>query len=999
MLLRSGFLLLILSTTVTAQTKRPLKHSDADAWRSINSPTLSRNGQFVAYALQPQEGDGEYVVRNLITSKEWRLPSGSTGTAVTGRAGAPRVTAGFAPRLAFTADSKLLILSVSPTKAELEKAKKDSKEAPKAGIAIVELAGGKITRLEGVRGWTLPEENSTYLAYTREPKPANPVTPPKEPREPMSQPVGPRSPRTTTPAKVYGTELTLRNLTDGSERTLPDVVEYSMTKDAKALVFTVSAKAEENNGVYLAVPGLASAAVPLLAGKGRYQRLTWDEKQDQLVFFADQDEKPSPTAPRYKLYYWERKSSAISFSLPPAPERSFTGLASLIAIQPPAALNAAKATELLSTETPGFKKGWLISDRSGLSFSRDGSRLVLSAAPAPPEPTTMPMSPTEQRIDLDLWHWKDDYIQPMQKIRAETERSRTYRAVLNIKEKKYLQLADETLPDVVLAADGALGLGVDERPYRQLVGREGTTNFADYFIVNTREGTRTPLVKKPAGGLMLSPEGRYALNFDGKDWQCFALATGKSVNLTGKLGVSFHNEEHDQPQKPGPNGLAGWTANDAAVLIYDRHDIWQINPDGSGAKNLTQGLGRKSDLRLRYLSLDARERFINLDKPLLLAAENLHTRDEGFYRLDIKNGPPRCLIMSARSFSTPVKAKNADVYLVTASTFNEEPNLIVSDPSFKELKKVSDANPQKKDLLWGQAELIHYRSSDGLPLQGILIKPENFEQGKKYPMVIYIYERLSQGLHRFSAPRPGTSINPTYYASNGYLVLMPDIAYTVGSPGPSAMKCVLPAISAVADMGILDEKAIGIQGHSWGGYQIAYMITQTNRFKAAIAGAPVSDMVSAYGGIRWGTGLSRQFQYEQSQSRIGGTLWQTPLRYLENSPIFMADRVHTPLMMLHNDQDDAVPWYQGIEYYMALRRLEKEVYLLNYNGEFHGLRKRVNQKDYTVRMQEFFDHHLKGAPKPAWMEKGIPYLDRVKNSPIVGGGTTPPATSSEEEQP
>src|SRR5262249_27549883 len=268
--------------------------------------------------------------------------------------------------------------------------------------------------------------------------------------------------------------------------------------------------------------------------------------------------------------------------------------------------------------------------------------------------------------------------------------------------------------------------------------------------------------------------------------------------------------------------------------------------------------------------------------------------------------------------------------------------------------------------------------ADGVALSGVLVKPGNFDPNKKYPLLVYIYERLSQNLHRFVNPQPDTSINVSYYASNGYMVLMPDIAYTIGYPGQSALKCVLPAIQAVVDKGCVDEKAIGIQGHSWGGYQIAYMITQTNRFKAASAGAPVANMTSAYDGIRWGTGLPRQFQYERTQSRIGGSLWQYPTRFIENSPVFMADRVQTPLLMLHNDQDDAVPWYQGIEYFLALRRLEKEVYLFNYNGELHGLRRRPNQKDYTVRMQQFFDHHLRGAPKPEGMAKGIPDLQREK---------------------
>jgi dipeptidyl aminopeptidase/acylaminoacyl peptidase len=300
----------------------------------------------------------------------------------------------------------------------------------------------------------------------------------------------------------------------------------------------------------------------------------------------------------------------------------------------------------------------------------------------------------------------------------------------------------------------------------------------------------------------------------------------------------------------------------------------------------------------------------------------------------------------------------------------------VTDASFKDFQKVSNANPQMANLLWGSDEMMHYINQDGVPLQGILYKPANFDPKKKYPMIVYLYERLSEGINNFVEPRPGHTINPSYYTSNGYLVLEPDIAYTIGYPGQSALKCVLPAVQEVVDRGFVDEKNIGIQGHSWGGYQIAYMVTQTNRFKAAAPGAPVADMISAYDGIRWGPGIPRQFQYERTQSRIGGTPWQYPLRFIENSPIFMVDRVRTPLLMIHNDADDAVPWYQGIELYLALRRLDKEVYMFSYNGEPHGLRRRVNQKDYTVRLQEFFDYYLKGAAKPEWMEKGIPFIEK-----------------------
>jgi dipeptidyl aminopeptidase/acylaminoacyl peptidase len=351
--------------------------------------------------------------------------------------------------------------------------------------------------------------------------------------------------------------------------------------------------------------------------------------------------------------------------------------------------------------------------------------------------------------------------------------------------------------------------------------------------------------------------------------------------------------------------------------------------------------------------------------------------ETGFYSDSLTgSAEPKRLLWGPKAYRFATRAREADVLIVTAEKFDEFPDLHATDSSFKTLKKVSNGGEQLNSFLWGTAELINFRNTDGVPLKAVLNKPEGFDPKKKYPLMVYIYERMSQTLNSFQAPGPGTSVNASYYVSNGYLMLKPDIVYTIGQPGQSALKAVLPAIQEVVDQGYVDESAIGIQGHSWGGYQIAYMVTQTTRFKAAEAGAPVGNMTSAYSGIRWGSGLPRQFQYERTQSRIGEPLVEAPHKYLENSPVFHAGRVKTPLLMIHNDRDDAVPWYQGIEMYLALRRLGLETYLFNYNGEFHGLRRRHNQKDWTVRMQQFFDHHLKGAPKPAWMEKGVPFIER-----------------------
>jgi dipeptidyl aminopeptidase/acylaminoacyl peptidase len=285
-----------------------------------------------------------------------------------------------------------------------------------------------------------------------------------------------------------------------------------------------------------------------------------------------------------------------------------------------------------------------------------------------------------------------------------------------------------------------------------------------------------------------------------------------------------------------------------------------------------------------------------------------------------------------------------------------------------------------KDYLWGNIEMVQWRSLDNIPLNGLLIKPENFDPKKKYPMMVYFYERMSDGLHRHIEPAPiRSSINFPMYASNGYLIFVPDIVYKIGYPGESALNCILPGITDLIKKGYVDEKNIGVQGHSWGGYQISYLVTRTNIFKAAEAGAPVSNMTSAYGGIRWGTGMSRMFQYERSQSRLGGTLWEKTLRYIENSPLFFADKIETPVLMMHNDADTAVPWYQGIEFYMALRRLDKPVWMLNYNGEPHGLVQRQNRTDFAIRMMQYFDYYLKGAPMPEWMES-LPATEKGINT-------------------
>jgi dipeptidyl aminopeptidase/acylaminoacyl peptidase len=984
-----------------APIKRPITHKDYDNWHSIQAAQISRDGKFVAYGYMAQDADSEVVVRNVASGTEWRgargyhppLPPPDDPGAAPGefQANQSRLI-----RPVFTADSHFVVFTIEPAKAEVAKAKKaDSGPAPRDGapansaardanlpknaLGIMDLANGQVARIERVKSFQVPEDGSGFIAYLMEAKPAAPptreggaVTTPKETTtspENIEDEAGsgqrPQAGSTRSagrgPKKEYGTDLVIRNTTSGTERTIADVLDFSLSKDAKTIVYTVSSKNEDINGVYVLSPQSDAAPAALLAGKGKYQKLTWDEDQTELAFISDHDDQQSKP-PRFKIYLWPRGSNA---PLTQGSDRNHASSA-------PAA-----ASEIVSSSSPGFRKDFVVSDAANLSFSLDGSRLFLGAAPPPePEKSADDQTPADEKVLVDLWHWKDDYIQPIQKVRAEQERQRSYRAMYDVKGKKFVQLADEKMETLVPSTDGRLAIGSDNRAYR--VMSDYDPGLTDFYLVSAEDGTRKLVTEKQRFNVSLSPGGRYAIYFDGKDWTSYTIANGTRVNLTKSLGVNFFNEESDTPEIPNAYGIAGWTKDDHEVLIYDHFDIWQVSPDGGGAKNLTDSVGRRDHIQFRYVRLDQRERSIDPAKPLLLHAENEETRDSGFYRDRVNGGLPEKLIMGAKDYNNPTRAKDADVLIFTASRFDEFPDIWVTDSSFKAPKKISNGDAQRAQFNWGTAELVNFKNTDGVPLKGLLLKPDNFDPKKKYPMIVYIYERLTQGLHSWRAPAPGTSINAAYYVSNGYLIFMPDIVYTTGYPGRNALQCVLPAVQAVVDRGFVDENNIGIQGHSWGGYQIAYMVTQTNRFKAAEAGAAVANMTSAYSGIRWGTGLPRQFQYEHSQSRIGGSLWEYPMRYLENSPIFHVDKVQTPLLLINNDEDDAVPWYQGIEFFLGLRRLNKEAYMFSYNGEKHGLRKRINQMDYTRRMQEFFDHFLKGAPAPEWMQKGIPYLQREK---------------------
>ncbi|WP_058936703.1 prolyl oligopeptidase family serine peptidase [Roseateles depolymerans] len=1063
------------AAAVAAQTTaapRPLTYDVYANWRSIQGTQLSRDGQWVAYALVAQEADGELVVRHLTDGREWRAPRGTAPV--------------------FSADGHYVAFAVQPTRAVLDQAKKDKKkgdDAPKAGAAVMDLSTGTVETVERVKRFAWPKDGGSVLAMLLEAVPAKKDAGKEaeankadasrdavgDAEEDASgeldraavvssdadlfadQEANPEAAALAATKKTPGTELVVLDAATNTRQTLRDVADFVWSDDGRRLAYVVSvkespaAKRKSGEGAGPVASGAAAAAgasaastetsptgmpaasapasasasaststsaptsaapapasastgtvVPLLAdigaaregvylldparpdhssavlrGAGSYRQLKFDAQGEQLAFVSNRDaiaeraatrmsdtkaadktsdSKPAPTP--YKLYLWRSGGPA--------------GLSTDVA--------AAAAQPLVSADTAGMPTGWSPSEFAALSFSKDGQRLFLGTSETPKaEPADAP-----EPVKVDLWHWKDPELQSAQKAKAEREKQRSYRAVVHLAssldQARFVQLARKDLPTVQVNENADFALGLSDLPYRPLRSWDG--EFTDAYAVNLRTGEARLVARQQRQVPTLSPAGRYILGFEAaqRRWTAWRTDTGAASVLTARLPARFDNDERDVPDLPEPYGMAGWTDGDRSVVLYDRYDLWQVDPQTLQASNLTQGWGRRQQLQLRLVPLDPED----ADKRPLdsgawtLSGTNDRTRDSGYYRVASSGGQPAVLIQDQKMIGGLIKAKSADRIVFTQQTFREFPDLWTSTLDLRQPVRISQANPQQSQFVWGTQEQIEYTAADGRKLRALLTRPDNFDPSKKYPLMVYIYEKLSDNRYRYVPPAPAQNINVTRYVSNGYIVLRPDIVYTTGHPGRSAMNTVLPAIRQVVAKGYVDPKRIGIQGHSWGAYQINYLITHTTIFRAAEAGASMANMVSGYGGIRWGAGISRAFQYEHGQSRIGATPWERPDLYVENSPIFRVDKVQTPYLTIHNDDDDAVPWYQGIEFFTALRRLGKEAYWFNYNGEKHGLKDRDHMKHFTVHMGEFFDHYLLGSPRPAWMDQPVPYLERGK---------------------
>jgi dipeptidyl aminopeptidase/acylaminoacyl peptidase len=946
--------------------KKPLDHSVYDGWQTLTERLIASNGAFVVYTVNPQEGDGFLTIQS---SKGEKFIT---------------IERGYNAKISY--DGNFVVCKIKPSFQQTRTAriqKKLPNDLPKDSLAIFNIATKKLEKIARVKSYKLPETASTILAYLLE-KTVPETSTRKEPdsltRVAMYSkmidsltkvadsmkaklqevntkglmaiaPVRGSSNNTARPATETveeGTELVLINLQTLAKRQMPLVSDYYIDKQGTIVVIKTTKQNNKPNSKAAIVKYNISAntADTILKGFNDAKSFAMDEAGKQIAFIAERDSSSKALQKFYGLFYYNGNNDT--------------------------------AINIADRFTNGMPTKHTIGEFSNTFFSKSGKRLFTGVAPILPlKDTTLPEF---ERSIVDVWHYNDDDLQTVQLKNIEQNLRRSYLTWVDIDNKKIVPLANEKLERVILTNEGDGAVFYSSTDYGKRVQRQWNgQGMVDVYTVNPTTGKSTLIQANFKGNTVPSATGNYLLMYAEKLKQFSAYnATTQQIAIVAKdIKVPLYDEENDVPDDANAYGIMGWHNNDEAVYVYDKFDIWKIDPQGKSASiNITNGAGRKNNITFRNIIVDREQRFFTNNQMVLLTAFNNTNKHTGIQFIALATAPIIANATSALRISNIVKAENVNVFTYSTETYQQSADIRIAENVNGVVTPTNNTslyqpNAQQANYVWGTAELFKWKAYTGKITEGIVYKPENFDSTKKYPMIVYFYERNNQTLFQYRQPAPTASaLNIPFFVSRGYIVFVPDIWYTKGKPGQSAYDYIVSGTRALVKLGYVDSTKMGLQGQSWGGYQTAYLIGKTNLYAAAWAGAPVVNMFSAYGGIRW----ERQFQYEKGQSRIGATIWERTDLYIENSPLFTIPKVKTPLVIMANDADGAVPWYQGIEYFTAMRRADKKVWMLNYNNEAHNLVERRNRKDIQIREQQFFDWLLKGEKPATWLSDGVPAI-------------------------
>ena len=926
------------AVAATTGTPRPITLADYGRFKRIGSAAISSDGAWMMYTITPTEGDGTLFVQSLDSTTKHEVPRGTgasfsdTGRWVAyfvpppsgrgGRAGAGR--AGGAQQPAGGGSGA-------------------AGQAPARTFEVLDLSNGSKFTLPNVASFSFSPDGQWLLL-----RPQGAAAP--QPAAAEAGRGGGRGGAAAADMSTPGTDLLMRNLTTGDQRYIGNVGSYSFDDAGKLMAYTVRGQGRLGNGVY--VMTVSSGEQKMLdTAAADYDQLVWSSEGANLAVLRGDKA-------RDKML---RDNVLLAWTNVGAPA------ARLVTIDP------AKAA--------GFPAGMVISEYSAPRWSNDGARLLIGVKAQEPE---RPAS-TDPQANVDVWHWKDERPQSVQIITVTADRRATSSAIVDLAAGSVKQITDDNMRTIAATDDLKWAIGRLDTPYRGQISWGG--NKADIYRVNLTTGERTLIEPGLSRTMNSSPDGKWFLYLSKGRVYSYEMATGKKTVIDGNR--NFVNVEDDHDYEKPVYGVAGFSSDGKSALLYDRYDVWALPLAGGTPVNLTKGFGAKNETRLRvtYLRPGGRaggagsggdDPGVDLTKPIALTAYGEYTKKTGYFEV-APGQAPTPLIWADKAIGNPTIARRAERMIYTQTTFNEYPNYWVSDLKFTSPRQVTDADPGIfKEFAWGTKKLVDYTNSKGQRLQATLTLPAGYEPGKRYPMLVYFYEIMSNTHHSFSFPVYDDRPHISTYASNGYLVLQPDVVYEIGKPGSSALDCVGSAVRKVIELGYADPKRVGLQGHSWGGYQSSFIVTQTDMFAAVVTGAPPTDLTSFYGTLYRSSGNIQQGITEVGQVRMGDgvTPWSHHALYESQSPIHNAPNIKTPFMILHGTADGAVDWGQGLEFYAAARRLGKQVILLSYPDEAHHLGRRENQIDFQTRMRQFFDHYLKGEPAPKWMTDGIPQIKK-----------------------
>ena len=964
--------------------KKVLTIDDYAKWRSVGQTSISPDGRWVTYAYSRREVDDSLFIKEI----------DGGDPAVVVRGSNPE----------FSKDSRWVAYYINPPEQDDGGGRGNARggndaDRPARVVELRDLDTGETRKWDNAQSFAFAEAGQAFMVKKRS---------------------------TDSEAEHEGTDLIVRYLESGMEELIAYVDEYGADESGARLAYTVDGPDGESNGVNLLVLNTRVRTVLDAEREATYVRLTWggdpDEQVepalDALAVLKGKDDDELTERVNAVLLWPAVSEGAGPLVLDPRPEDNDEdeeadanghGLASdrvlsekgplrwspdatrlfvQTRLQHPAPSALCESSEKEDGEIDEEGGGEAADENEGPTIVQMATRVSDDGRPLGPEEVSGGVCP-EFIADVDIWHVGDERIQSIQESRANADRNRTHTGAIHIEgggELRFVQLADETMETIQVSEDGHSAVGADDREYRS----DWRPNYQDLYLVDIETGERTLILEQQLRTLGFDPSGKHFLYWKDRDIWSYDLDALQHRNLSADAPVNFENELFDRFGEKPSYGIAGWTTDGDAIVMH-RHDLYRVSLDSDATENLTQGFGQENETRFRVIDTDPDEDKFDLSKPLYLSAYGEWTKKAGFYRLD--GGDLEELVFDDARYGNLTKAEDADVAIFTRQDFETFPDLWLSDLDHESRRQITNANPQQTEYNWGRRILFDYYTYDGIRKQGTLAIPNDYQEGERRPMLINYYEQNSQNLHSYPTPRFQGSPNFAGYVSDGYLVMQPDIHFRIGPSHQHMLESIELAIDAVIEMGYVDPDRIALHGHSYSGQGSTYIATHSDRFAAIVAGAAATNLVSDFNAL-WG-GRNNAHNYSiYGQGRLGTVLYSDFELYVDQSAVHHASDMNTPLLLLHGEDDATVRWMHSVELYNGLRWFEKDVILLSYPGEGHGLRQYENQKDFQIRTRQFINHHLRGAPIPAWMESGRTFIDKERSIEMIeneekgnGGGT------------